>query len=165
MVFFVNYYRISFLVFHSNLGLFLFFFFWPPCKKQQDFFSMSLLTLLLLCLMLNSQATAYTKLLLTNPLSLKGGDIQCRLFIAPTNKTKHVFGAIVHFFPDRSHYCRHVHGLLNKGAFYKGLMNRMHLPQLFRSRFKHREALNYRAGFSRQDERLYVAHYPPGFLQ
>lgn len=102
---------------------------------------------------------------LTNPLSLKGRNIQYRLFITSTNKTERVLGAVVHFFPDRSHYCRHVHGLLNKGPFYKGLMNGMHLVQLFSSRFKHRAALNYRAGFSRQDQRLYVAHYAPGFLQ
>lgn len=98
------------------------------------------------------------------PLPLKGSNIQYRLFITATNKTKRVSGAIVHFFPDRSQYRRHVHGLLNKGPFYKGLMNGMHLLQLFSSRFKHRAALNYRAGFSRQGERLYVACYAAGFL-
>lgn len=54
-------------------------------------------------------------------------------------------------FPERSHCCLHVHGFLksplSKGCFYKGLMNGMHLLQLFRSEFKHRVALNYRTGF------------------
>lgn len=97
-------------------------------------------------------------------LSLKGRNIQYRLFITSTNKTKRVSGAIVHFFPDWSHYCWHVHGLLNKRPFYKRLMNRMHLLQLFSSQFKHRAALNDRAGFSRQADRLYVSHYAAGFL-
>lgn len=38
----------------------------------------------------------------------------------------------------------------------KALMNSMHLLQLFSRRFKHRAAWNYRAGFSQQDDTLYV---------
>lgn len=38
----------------------------------------------------------------------------------------------------------------------KALMNTMHLLQLFSRWFKHRAAWNYRAGFSQQDDTLYV---------
>lgn len=75
-----------------------------------------------------------------------------------TNKTK---PAGLFSFPDRSHYCLQYMfmafwtAIWTKGRSYKGLMNGMHLLQLFRSRFKHRVALNYKTRFSQEDERIY----------
>lgn len=60
-------------------------------------------------------------------------------------------------FPKRSHYC-HVHvflsSLLNKRCFYRGLMNGMHLLQLFKRQFKHTAAANYETRFIQLGKRI-----------
>ena len=74
-------------------------------------------------------------------------------------KTKHGLVCKIVWFPRMKLVTAcHIHGflssLLNKGCFYKRLMDGMHLPKLFSSQFRLRVALNYKTRLSQKDKRI-----------